>query len=231
MERGYAVASINYRYVNDSVHFPIPIIDCKDAVRWLHKNAKVYNIDENKIGLWGASAGAHLALMTAYSNNDDFVGDENLKSTNSDVIYIIDNFGPTKLDQLLRSQLNPIVSASLRLFANETYLKRKEKIEQLTGFTLKKKAKATEILKKLSPVNSINHNSVPTLIMHGDSDEIVPYEQSYILNEALKKYKVKCKFYSYKNAIHGFKNISTQEITTISNDIISFIDQITESND
>ena len=49
--KGYAVASINYRFSQHAV-FPAQIEDCKAAIRWLRANAKKYNLDADHIGVW-----------------------------------------------------------------------------------------------------------------------------------------------------------------------------------
>jgi len=58
--KGYAVASINYRLSQHAV-FPAQIEDCKAAIRWLRANAAKYHLDPDHIGVWGSSAGGHLA--------------------------------------------------------------------------------------------------------------------------------------------------------------------------
>ena len=66
MDRGFAVASINYRYSKQAV-FPAQINDCKAAIRWLRANAKKYKIDADHIGVMGASAGGHLVALLGTS--------------------------------------------------------------------------------------------------------------------------------------------------------------------
>ena len=62
LKRGYAVVSLQYTW---SVHgrFPIQIYDIKAAIRFLRANSKKYFLNPDKIGLWGLSAGAHLACL------------------------------------------------------------------------------------------------------------------------------------------------------------------------
>jgi acetyl esterase/lipase len=66
-ERGYVCASIEYRK-SDIAPFPAAVEDCKCAVRWMRANAAKYNINPDQIGVMGNSAGAHLAMMLAYSS-------------------------------------------------------------------------------------------------------------------------------------------------------------------
>ena len=78
--QGFALASINYRLVNaqdaglyggnNSVIFPAALHDVKAAVRFLRANATTYGVDAQRIGLWGSSAGAHLASLAALSNGN-----------------------------------------------------------------------------------------------------------------------------------------------------------------
>src|SRR5262249_44838326 len=66
--KGYAVASINYRLSQHAV-FPAQIEDCKAAIRWLRANAKTYNLNPERIGVWGASAGGHLVALLGTSGD------------------------------------------------------------------------------------------------------------------------------------------------------------------
>ena len=64
---GFAMACINYRVSGDAIA-PANILDCKDAVRWLKVNGTRYGLDPNRIGVYGASAGGHLAAMLGVSS-------------------------------------------------------------------------------------------------------------------------------------------------------------------
>ena len=62
----YAGASVGYRLSGEAI-WPAQIHDCKAAIRWLRANAKKYNLDPDKIAVWGASAGGHLVAMLGTS--------------------------------------------------------------------------------------------------------------------------------------------------------------------
>lgn len=66
-ESGFVMVSIDYRLSGEAI-FPAAVIDTKTAIRWLRRHAADYNIDPERIGLWGSSAGGHLAAMAALSN-------------------------------------------------------------------------------------------------------------------------------------------------------------------
>ena len=62
MAHGYAIVSIEYR-LSEEAPFPAQIEDCKAAVRWLRANAARFRIDGERIAVFGASAGGHLAAL------------------------------------------------------------------------------------------------------------------------------------------------------------------------
>ena len=62
--RGYAVASIQYR-LSGEAPFPAAIHDCKEGVHWLRKHSQTFGYDPDYIGVYGGSAGAHLAALVA----------------------------------------------------------------------------------------------------------------------------------------------------------------------
>jgi triacylglycerol lipase len=63
-QQGYVVMAINYRLAPKHKH-PAQIDDCREALRWLHAHAQEYHIDPDKLGVWGYSAGGHLAALMA----------------------------------------------------------------------------------------------------------------------------------------------------------------------
>ena len=95
-EEGYAVISTSYELMKEEIIFDKQISDVKDTIRWVYKNKDKYNFDIENIGLIGPSAGAHLAMMAAYSENDEFIGDSSLKDYPSQVKYVVDLFGPDR---------------------------------------------------------------------------------------------------------------------------------------
>ncbi|MGL4942179.1 MAG: alpha/beta hydrolase fold domain-containing protein, partial [Thermoguttaceae bacterium] len=68
-KKGYALVAANYRLTTTDP-FPAQIEDCKSAVRWLRAHAAEYNIDPDRIGVWGVSAGGHLAALLGTMGDD-----------------------------------------------------------------------------------------------------------------------------------------------------------------
>ncbi len=68
--QGYVTLSVEYRLTGEAP-FPTCVEDVKCAVRWLRAHAKEYNVDSERIGAYGHSAGAHIVLMLAMTNPAD----------------------------------------------------------------------------------------------------------------------------------------------------------------
>jgi acetyl esterase/lipase len=69
-ERGYVAMNISYRFA-PTWHFPAQLQDLQQALLWLRANADEQNVMKDKIGVWGYSAGAHLAALLAVTGPGD----------------------------------------------------------------------------------------------------------------------------------------------------------------
>ncbi len=173
--RGYVVASVDYRLV-PTVQWPAFLHDCKAAVRFLRANASKYHLDPDHIGTWGGSAGGHLvSLLGTTDAGAKLEGDGGWAEQSSRVQAVVDMFGPADLPKMMR---DPQRAA--------------------TAF-----GDAPDALKQASPVNYISRDDPPFLILQGDSDTLVPVEQSKILHEQLTAAGVKSKLVIVKNGTHG----------------------------
>lgn len=94
---GFVAATVNYRLSNEAA-FPAALHDCKCAVRWLRAHAEEYHVDSARIGVWGNSAGGHLALMLAMTNDvPEFEGDGPWAEFPSRVQCAVSDSGPVDL--------------------------------------------------------------------------------------------------------------------------------------
>lgn len=187
VRRGYAVASINYRMSQHAI-FPAQIEDCKAAIRWLRANSKEYDIDAERIGVWGSSAGGHLvALLGTTGNVKEFDKGENL-NVSSRVQAVCDYFGPTDFTKMssFPSKMDHDAADSPE--------------SKLLGGAVQENKQACQ---RADPISYVSKDDPPFLIVHGDKDMSVPHNQSQILYEALKKAKVNVRFHTVKGAGHG----------------------------
>ena len=97
-QSGIAVVSIDYR-LSDEVKFPAPVEDVKTAVRWVRSVSSSFELDDGHIGLWGSSAGAHLAACAALSSEDEFLNAEH-SDFSSVVQAVVDGYGPTNFARI-----------------------------------------------------------------------------------------------------------------------------------
>ncbi len=223
LDKNFAVISINYRLVNESTHFPAPIEDTKDAVRWIRKNADQYQLDSNNIGMWGVSAGAHLSLLSAYTEDTQFQGDPTLIPYSAKVNYVVDNFGPTDMNRLLHTRAPQPLLFAVGLISQKIIDLRGKLIMGITGMNAKEDRKEiAEFCENISPL-SYNKNTVPTLIIHGNKDKIAPLRHSKRLHKMLRKNDTENKFVIIKKGNHGFSTTDKAELEEISNLMVNFI--------
>jgi acetyl esterase/lipase len=191
VRKGYAVASINYRLSQHAV-FPAQIEDCKAAIRWLRASAKTYNLDPSRIGVWGASAGGHLvALLGTSGDVKDLEGHEGPVDESSRVQAVVDWFGPTDFTKMGGSHDRPESPES----------------KLIGGPVQENKGKTA----RANPITYISEDDPPFLIMHGDRDMTVPFNQSELLAQALEKAGVAVTFRPVSGAGHGGREFSSEE--------------------
>ncbi len=196
---GYAVISTSYELMDNEIILKDQISDVKDTIRWIYKNKDKYNFDTNNIGMIGPSAGAHLCMMAAFSDDDEFIGDYSLKSYSSKVKYIVDLFGPSKLSEINLSIAPKNITDNLT----------NDSIESLS--------------KEFSPIEYITSKLPDTLIIHSLKDDIIPYESSLKLYEASIKYNNNFELYTLQNCTHTLKNLSETEALNLYMKIVDFI--------
>ena len=176
--KGYAVASMNYRYSQHAV-FPAQTHDCKASVRWLRANAKTHGLDPDHIGAWGSSAGGHLVALLGTTNElPELEGDLGNNGCSSRVQAVVDWFGPTDL---------------LTVGAKST------RSELIGGDAESHQAEA----RRASPMTYVSSKACPFLIMHGDKDVTVPISQSETFAKALKDAGADATFIAVEGAAHG----------------------------
>jgi acetyl esterase/lipase len=187
LEHGFAVATINYRLTKEALH-PAQIYDCKAAIRWLRAHAADYHLNPDRIGVWGHSAGGHLAALLGVTNDlPAMEGDEGTKGVSSSVQAACDWSGPTDLVKTFQD--GPAAAQSL--------------YPLVVGLVGGPDKANKENLAQASPVTYVSAKSVPFLIMQGDKDNVVPLDQSSILDAALKKAGVESTLIFIPGGGHG----------------------------
>lgn len=212
-ERGFAMVSFDYR-LSDEVKFPEPVADVKTAVRWVRSVAAEYGLDAEAIGLWGSSAGGHLSACAALSG-DQFVTDEHAGFSDS-VQAVVDGYGPTDFSRIDADR----VAAPPKVLDAETVVVKltvptahPDSFESRhIGVAVREGAPEVECA---NPVNYMHAGTPPFLILHGESDALVPWTQSQLLYDALAKAGNEVTLVKYERLGHGFLNNSGLDETEI----------------
>lgn len=188
--RGYAVASLNYRFSQDAV-FPAQLEDCQAAVRWLRMHSAEYGLDSTRFAAWGSSAGGHLAALlgTAGDSNPSLgVVSSNVSCS---VQAVVDFFGPTdfiRMDEQLGS------NGTLRHDAADSPESR------LIGGPIQENK---DKVARANPITYTSPGDPPVLLVHGRADTVVPWQQSQLLLDALQKAGVESSLHIVEGGGHG----------------------------
>jgi acetyl esterase/lipase len=194
LSHGFAVASVSYR-LSQVATFPAQIEDCKAAIRWLRAHAPEYKINRDRIGVWGPSAGGHLAALLGTSGHQKEWDVGELLEFSSAVQAVCDWFGPT---DFLRMDDQP--GAMVHLSANSPE-------SRLIGGDVREQPGRVAAA---NPITFITESCPPFLILHGREDRTVIPSQSALLHEALQKAGVSSRLILLDDAGHGGRAFDEQ---------------------
>ncbi|MFX0210246.1 MAG: alpha/beta hydrolase fold domain-containing protein [Candidatus Hodarchaeota archaeon] len=184
-KEGYFSVNIEYR-LSGEANFPAQIHDCKAAIRWLRANAEKHHTNPSQIGVWGRSAGGHLAALLGTSGNvPELEGKGGSEDFSSRVQAVVDWFGPTDFLKMGPSHQEPSSPECM-----------------LVGGLLQEKI---EIVRMANPITYVTSDAPPFLIIHGEKDQTVLFNQSKLLYEALREAAVNATLIKVENAGHGFR--------------------------
>lgn len=169
--RGFVIASVTHRSCF-TAPAPAFLKDVKTAIRFLRKNAAEYDIDSERVCAWGTSSGGNTSLLLGMTGNDPaFEEGENLDQSSS-VKAVVDCFGPTDLIKMIDKQ----------------YAAQPRNSENLLWALAGRDEKTyKDTLERISPIAYVKPGKSlpPFLILHGDADDVVLYEDSEALYDKL----------------------------------------------
>lgn len=201
LDEGVAVASINYR-LSAVAHFPAQIQDCKAAIRWLRENGEQYNLNTERIGAWGSSAGGHLAALLGTSGDVDELEPEGSSETSSRVQVVCNWFGP--IDFLTMNQQSGPNST-----IDHDAIDSPESL--LIGGAIQDNPRKCDAA---SPAFYISPDDPPMLHVHGDRDNLVPVKQSKKFHDALTEAGLTSELLIVEGGGHGgFRDRKYQELS------------------
>ena len=185
VKKGFAYAIIQYNSA-PKYKFPRQVIDTKKAIRFIIQHKEEYPIDTSNLFLSGDSSGAHTALLTLFTYNQETFDEQ--KSRLPKLKGCIDLYGSTNFLKL-----------------NDWYSKYDWFEERNTPDLMGEDHMDEESLLKASPIYYVDSISSipPLLILHGSKDHVIPFTQSVDLYYALKNKKCEVTFARVKDADHG----------------------------
>ncbi|MDR3622187.1 MAG: alpha/beta hydrolase [Paludisphaera borealis] len=206
LNRGYTVFAVVH---GSQPKFTIPevVADVNRAVRFIRFHANDYKIDPDRIGVTGASAGGHLSLMLGTAGD---AGDPKAKDpidrVSSRVQAVACFFPPTDFLNYGKPGENALGRGILQGFKAPFDFNEQDPDKKIFR-AINDESKILEIGRKISPVNHVSADDPPTLIFHGDADQLVPIQQAELIIDKLKAAGVESKLVVKKGASHGWPDL------------------------
>ena len=207
---GYAAASLNYRLSGEAL-FPAAVQDVKAAVRFLRANAAQYGLDPDRFAAWGESAGGNLVAMIGTTGDQATVLDDPAlgnADVSSAVQAVVDLYGPTDFLQMdAQFAAAPPAACNGQVQAHDPADSPESVYLGAAIQTVPDQAAAANPITYVTTAKSL-----PVfLIAHGDSDCLVPNQQSQILHEALQAAGATSTFNLVQGAGHGDQAITSSQ--------------------
>lgn len=196
-KQGFVGVSISYRLIQEA-SFPTCIEDVKQAIRYLKSLEGELPIDIERIGVWGYSAGAHLALMIALTPEDHF-------KTN------------------FYSEYSSSIKTVMAVSAPTDFVARVKNRGTLTQFS-KYQNTDEKFQKEMSPITYINKDQIPVYLLHGTEDPIVnPYHYKNFKDQCKASGVENFKLYEFEDAGHMFYFKQNQDVKPIFQEFLKSI--------
>ena len=184
---GYTVFAVNHRAA-PRFHYPAPVEDVQRAVRFIRYHAKDYGIDPARIGAAGGSSGGHLVEMLGVLDGKGNDADPDpVNRVSAKVQCVVARAAPADIARMART----MTAGTITSFMGMPPGTRDESSIESKTYT------------EASPIHYVTADDPPMLLLHGDRDETVPFEQSVLMQKALEKAGVQAKLFPIPGGAHG----------------------------
>jgi acetyl esterase/lipase len=212
LRAGYTVFAINHR-ASPRFHYPAPVEDVQRAIRFVRHHGRRFGIDPGRIGGVGGSSGGHLIGLTAMLGAPGITGDSDpVNQEPATLQCIVLRAAPTDLKKMIGGSATGTGAVALFL-----------------GRMLRPDPGDQEIYRAASPVAHVSASSPPVLLVHGDADDTVPYEQSESMEKALLGAKATVELIRVPGGGHGasfaFKREDDPRLTQALNESVQWLDR------
>ncbi len=179
LQKGFTLFIVRH---GSSPKFQVPecVTDVRRAVRHIRANAKRFEVDAERLGVFGGSAGGHLSLMLGTSGDSgNAKASDPLEKHSSRVAAVVAYFPPT--------DLAPYLDPAAGFLERYPALKFDPKLSRAN-----------------SPLHHVSSDDAPSLLVHGDKDKLVPISHSHNILKAFGKENVHSRLLVIEGAAHGF---------------------------
>lgn len=211
---GYVAVTVRYRFAPD-YKWPDQVFDAKAALRFLREHAKEYNIDPDRIGAVGDSAGGYLALMLGLTDESDGLEGYTAKHGSSHVAAAVSFCSAGDFTRSGTRKLPPDVDKQITAYYKKPI---SQVLSEFTGTTKPDDPK----LAKMSARSFVDGDDPPVLIFQGELDPLISMEQVDELESTLKKAGVYTEVVLVKGEKHGWYGPALEETEK---QMIAFLDR------
>ncbi|MBA9084854.1 acetyl esterase/lipase [Fontibacillus solani] len=207
---GFSIVSIDYRLAPNT-KLPEIVQDVKDAIYWVRQQAvQHYDFDPNRMALVGSSAGGYMSLLAgtmeeikpkaivSFYGYGDLLGDWIMKPSR----YYCQKQRITTAKAQSAIEKDVVSEGSWDRYDYYIYCRQTGRwVEEVTGLD---RVKDLEALQSFSPVLHLTKDYPPTMLLHGNCDTDVPYEQSVMMYEKLQQVGVTSELITIDGGDHVF---------------------------
>jgi len=206
LKRGYTVFAVVH---GSQPRYTIPetIADLNRAVRYVRFRAKDFQVDPERFGITGGSAGGHLSLMVGTAGDaGDPLAKDPVDRVSSRVQAVACFFPPT--DFLNYGEADS-VDLGTKILVNFRAPFEFRELDRKQGFAgrlipVTDEGRVLQIAREISPVYHVSRDDPPTLILHGDADKLVPIQQAELIMARFKEAGVPAELSVKEGAGHGW---------------------------
>lgn len=186
--QGVAVASVNYRAANDKGQYVRDcVIDAKDALAFINREADKYGFDRDNISVFGESAGGHMTLMVGLSDPKDLPGDEGLAPYRIQPRSMVVWYGPCKITIPKFEDIDELEEGRRRSIGKYTNSTHPDVVQGCAA--------------EISPLSYVDSADPALLVMCGDNDGP---DKAYMIHEAMESVGAESEIVIVKNGGHGW---------------------------
>lgn len=180
LDMGFSIVSVDYR-LTGVAPAPAAVEDVRCSLAWVAQNASTYHFDVNRIVAYGTSAGGHLALMAGFLPAKNSIDPAECGAV-PHIAAVMDFYGIPDVKGVITSGI-PLSKSTVRWIG--------------TGPT------QLALAAQMSPITYLRTGLPPVFIAHGDTDPVVPYQQSVDLKRSLEALHVPVTMVSVPGGVHG----------------------------